>query len=93
MGIKILIKMLEFMPESVTKKIASRYVRGILHKYANVSVEGYENIKDLKGPILFICNHLSNSLLCHLFLLFCLMSAEHRMFIFNIIFRKKLFYR
>ena len=61
MGIKILIKMLEFMPESVTKKIASRYVRGILHKYANVSVEGYENIKDLKGPILFICNHLSNA--------------------------------
>ena len=61
MGIKILIKMLEFMPERVTKKIASRFVRGILHKYANVSVEGYENIKDVKGPILFICNHLSNA--------------------------------
>lgn len=61
MGIKILIKLLEYMPEKVTKKIANVIIHRILHKYAKVSVEGYENLKNVKGPILFICNHLSNA--------------------------------
>ncbi len=61
MGIKILIKILEYLPEKVTKKIASVVVNTIIHKYARINVEGYENIKDVTRPILFICNHLSNA--------------------------------
>lgn len=61
MGIKLLIKILGFLPAKVTKAIASGIVKLILGRYAKISVEGYENLKDVTGPILFVCNHLSNA--------------------------------
>lgn len=54
-------KIIGMLPESlvvyVGKKITDRYIK----KHANLHISGYEKIKDIKGPIVFICNHLSNS--------------------------------
>lgn len=56
-----LLKVLNVLPQSVSAKISRIYIQSKIKKYANLKVEGYENIKDLKGPILFIANHLSNA--------------------------------
>ena len=41
----------------LAKKITDRYIK----KYANIKITGYENLKNIDKPIVFICNHLSNS--------------------------------
>lgn len=57
----IAVKVLGLMPESLViscgRKIVNRYIK----KYADLKIEGYEKIKDIEGPKIFICNHLSNS--------------------------------
>lgn len=57
----ILTKILNKLPESLSGKLARSYVKTSIKKYANMKVEGYEKIKGIKGPIIFICNHLSNA--------------------------------
>jgi len=57
----ILTKILNKLPESISGKLARTYVKTSIKKYANMKVEGYEKIKNIKGPIIFICNHLSNA--------------------------------
>ncbi|WP_346936436.1 lysophospholipid acyltransferase family protein [Clostridium sp.] len=57
----ILTKILDKLPESISGKLARTYVKTSIKKYANMKVEGYEKIKNTKGPIIFICNHLSNA--------------------------------
>ena len=54
-------KLIKLLPESLVIKIARNKVNGYLKKYANITVSGYENIKKVDGPKIFICNHLSNS--------------------------------
>ena len=56
-----LLKMLNVLPESMSSKISRKYIQSKIKKFANLQVEGYDNINGLKGPIIFICNHLSNS--------------------------------
>ena len=55
------VKIINMLPEDflikIGKKIANRYV----NKYANLKVEGLENIDEVKKPRIFVCNHLSNS--------------------------------
>lgn len=41
----------------VSKKVVDKYLK----KYANINIEGSENLKGIKTPTMFICNHLSNS--------------------------------
>jgi len=57
----ILTKILNKLPESISGKLARTYVKTSIKKYANMKIEGYEKIKNIKGPIIFICNHLSNA--------------------------------
>ncbi|WP_346916740.1 lysophospholipid acyltransferase family protein [Clostridium sp.] len=57
----ILTKILNKLPESLSGKLARSYVKTSIKKYANMKIEGYEKIKNIKGPIIFICNHLSNA--------------------------------
>ncbi|NRX18209.1 1-acyl-sn-glycerol-3-phosphate acyltransferase [Clostridium beijerinckii] len=40
-----------------SKKIVDNYIR----KYANITVNGADNIDKVKKPRIFVCNHLSNS--------------------------------
>ena len=56
-----LVKILNKLPESVSGKLARSYVKTSIKKYANMKVEGYEKIKNIDGPIIFVCNHLSNA--------------------------------
>lgn len=54
-------KIMEILPESVVvfagKKITDRYIKN----HANIHIEGYEKLRNIQGPVVFICNHLSNS--------------------------------
>lgn len=56
-----LAKIISIFPENIAKKLSRSAMDSIIKKYANITVEGLENIKDIKGSIIFICNHLSNS--------------------------------
>ncbi len=56
-----LVKVINILPESVVVKITKILVNKFFKKYANIKIEGFEEIKDVKGPIIFICNHLSNA--------------------------------
>lgn len=58
---EMLVKILNKLPESISGKLARSYVKTSIKKYANMKVEGYERIKNIDGPIIFVCNHLSNS--------------------------------
>ena len=49
------------LPDNVTTFICNRLLNGFLRKYAIINVEGMENLNDLNEPVIFICNHLSNS--------------------------------
>jgi len=61
MFIRFLTRVLECLPAKLAKKIANQFFRNLINRYAQIEVSGYENIKDIPGPILFICNHLSNA--------------------------------
>lgn len=56
-----LVKILNKLPESISGKLARSYVKTSIKKYANMKVEGYKKIKNIDGPIIFVCNHLSNA--------------------------------
>lgn len=57
----IIVKAMGCLPQGFLKytsrKILDRYIK----KCADVEVHGMDNLKDVKRPILFVCNHLSNS--------------------------------
>ena len=52
-------KLMRFLPDKVVFKIARKAIDGYLDKYAEIKVNGYENIKKVDGAKIFICNHLS----------------------------------
>jgi 1-acyl-sn-glycerol-3-phosphate acyltransferase len=54
-------KLINHLPKGFVTYISKKLVDKYMDKYANIKVIGEENLKDLKGPVLFICNHLSNS--------------------------------
>ncbi len=49
------------LPDSIFKPAARILIDRCLNKYADLKVEGLENLKDEKGPFIFIGNHLSNA--------------------------------
>ena len=54
-------KLIGCLPKGLVSYLSKKIVNGYIDKYADIHVEGIENIKDIKRPILFVCNHLSNS--------------------------------
>lgn len=54
-------KLIKLLPEALVIKIARNKINGYLKKYANIKINGFENIEKAKGAKIFICNHLSNS--------------------------------
>ncbi|MGL5150483.1 MAG: lysophospholipid acyltransferase family protein [Clostridium sp.] len=54
-------KIIAMLPESFLVSVVKKITNNYLRKYANLRIEGYEKIKDIDGPIIFICNHLSNA--------------------------------
>ncbi len=56
-----LVKVINVLPESVVVKITKIIINKYFKKYANMKIEGFEKIENVEGPVIFICNHLSNA--------------------------------
>lgn len=54
-------KIINILPDKFATYISKKVVDKYLEKYANINIEGSENLKGIKIPTIFICNHLSNS--------------------------------
>lgn len=50
-----------YLPNTIVRPIAKLNINKLLNRYATINVDGYENLKDVVRPIIFICNHLSNA--------------------------------
>ncbi|OOM79246.1 lysophospholipid acyltransferase family protein [Clostridium sp. BL-8] len=57
----ITIKIIRMLPERLIIKIARKIVNNYIRQNANITINGLENIDKVKGPKIFVCNHLSNS--------------------------------
>ncbi|MCR1935118.1 lysophospholipid acyltransferase family protein [Clostridium tepidum] len=49
------------MPKGLLKFLSQKILDNYINKYANLTINGKENLKNIKKPIIFISNHLSNS--------------------------------
>ncbi|MDP4178334.1 MAG: lysophospholipid acyltransferase family protein [Bacillota bacterium] len=54
-------KIIELLPKPVVKYLARKVLGHCLDKNADITVYGKEKLKDIKSPVIFICNHLSNT--------------------------------
>lgn len=54
-------KLISCLPQGLVNYIAKKILNGYLNKYAGLKIKGLNNLKDIKTPTIFICNHLSNS--------------------------------
>lgn len=54
-------KLTNILPDKFVEYISRKVVDKYLKKYANISIMGSENLKGIKTPTIFVCNHLSNS--------------------------------
>jgi 1-acyl-sn-glycerol-3-phosphate acyltransferase len=54
-------KLIEYFPDGLVTFISRKVVDYIIKKYVNLDVKGKENLLDIEKPVIFICNHLSNS--------------------------------
>ncbi|GAA0125834.1 MULTISPECIES: lysophospholipid acyltransferase family protein [Clostridium] len=61
MSIKSQMTIVGKLPKPLRVKVIRKKVDEYIDKYANLKVEGKENLKGIEGPIIFISNHLSNS--------------------------------
>lgn len=54
-------KIINILPDRFVTYISKKIVDKYLKEYANINIVGNENLKGIKTPTIFICNHLSNS--------------------------------
>ncbi|MCY6958947.1 lysophospholipid acyltransferase family protein [Clostridium brassicae] len=54
-------KIIGLLPKKFVKSISYKVINGYVDKYAKINVKNKENLKDIKKPVLYVCNHLSNS--------------------------------
>lgn len=54
-------KLLEILPKKLVTALAKKIMNGYVDKYAEIELNGIENLQEVKKPVIFICNHLSNS--------------------------------
>lgn len=57
----IVLRIIDFLPDKVVSFIANKLLDSYINKYANIKTFGMEKIAEVKSPIIFICNHLSNA--------------------------------
>ena len=56
-----IIKVFNIIPDKIVLAIGKKVLNNYLKKYANIKIEGLENVNKADGPVIFVCNHLSNS--------------------------------
>jgi 1-acyl-sn-glycerol-3-phosphate acyltransferase len=54
-------KIINILPNRFVTYLSKKVVDKYLKKYASINIKGSENLKGIKTPTIFICNHLSNS--------------------------------
>ncbi len=57
----IAVAVIKRLPEGLVIKVARKLADNYIRKYANIKVNGINNIDKTKKPRIFVCNHLSNS--------------------------------
>lgn len=57
----IMLRIIDVLPDKVVSFIANKLLDAYINKYANIKTYGMEKVVDIKSPIIFICNHLSNA--------------------------------
>jgi len=57
----IAVKIIKALPEGFVIKISRKIVDRYIKKYANITVNGINNIDKAEKSIIFVCNHLSNA--------------------------------
>lgn len=57
----IVIFLEKILPEKILKSIINFGIDGYIKKYANLQVINKQKLDEIKGPVIFICNHLSNA--------------------------------
>ncbi|MGG7177988.1 lysophospholipid acyltransferase family protein [Clostridium paraputrificum] len=57
----LMTKILKVLPESLLVAVAKKISKTYIKKYARLHIEGFDELDEVEGPIIFICNHLSNS--------------------------------
>ncbi len=57
----IAVKIIQMLPEGIVIKISRQIVNRYINKYANIIINGIDNIDKTEKSIIFVCNHLSNS--------------------------------
>ena len=57
----ISISIIKMLPEGLVIKIGQKIVANYIKRYANITINGMDNINNVKKPRVFVCNHLSNS--------------------------------
>jgi 1-acyl-sn-glycerol-3-phosphate acyltransferase len=55
------VKIIGCLPKNLVAYLSKKILSGYLKKYADINVSGMENLYNIERPILFVCNHLSNS--------------------------------
>ncbi|MFM9329306.1 lysophospholipid acyltransferase family protein [Paenibacillus mesotrionivorans] len=54
-------KLIQLLPASWSNSISKVIIGRSLQQYARIHVQGGEHLQGLQTPVIFICNHLSNS--------------------------------
>ncbi|MCW6086072.1 MULTISPECIES: lysophospholipid acyltransferase family protein [Clostridium] len=54
-------KIIGHMPKGLLKFLSQKILNRYINNYANLTINGKENLKNIDKPIIFISNHLSNS--------------------------------
>ncbi|EJP6472526.1 1-acyl-sn-glycerol-3-phosphate acyltransferase [Clostridium botulinum] len=54
-------KIIGHMPKGLLKFLSQKILNSYINKYANLSINGKQNLENINKPIIFISNHLSNS--------------------------------
>lgn len=54
-------KLIELLPASWSNSISKVIIGRSLQQYARIHVQGGDHLQGLQTPVIFICNHLSNS--------------------------------
>lgn len=56
-----LAKVIDCLPDKFVNFTVRKVIDYIIKKYAHIDYKGEENLSNAKKPVIFICNHLSNS--------------------------------
>lgn len=54
-------RLIGHLPKGFVRFISGKLINGYINKYANISVFNVENLNKVSTPVIYVCNHLSNS--------------------------------